>query len=84
MGFSTSEEIGTYAIYGGGSYRIFERLSIVTENYIFPEADGDPSVISYGVRLMGERISFDLAFFRPGLGTDIGIGIPYIDFVFNF
>lgn len=30
MGFSTSEEIGTYAIYGGGSYRVFERLSLVT------------------------------------------------------
>lgn len=83
MGFSTSEKIGTYAIYTGGNYRILERISLVTENFYFPDAN-DPIVISYGVRLMGENISFDLALFRPGLGTDYVFGIPYIDFVFNF
>lgn len=83
MGFSTSEEIGTYAFYAGANYRILERVSLVTENYVFPDAE-DAFIISYGVRLMGEEISFDLALFRPGLGSDIVFGIPYIDFVFNF
>lgn len=83
MGFSTSEDIGTYAFYAGANYRILERVSRVTENFIFPEA-GDPYTISCGIRLMGEEISFDLALFRPGLGTDYVFGIPYIDFVFNF
>lgn len=50
---------------------------------MFPDAD-DVFIVSYGIRLMGEEISFDLALFRPGLGTDYVFGIPYIDFVFNF
>ncbi|NBC64032.1 MAG: hypothetical protein GVY07_00030 [Bacteroidetes bacterium] len=81
--FSIEEEIGTYALYFGGDYRLIQRISFVTENFIFPEA-GDEFVLSYGLRFMGENMSFDLAFFRPGLGTDIGFGIPYVDFVFNF
>lgn len=81
--FSVDEEIGTYALYFGGDYRLIQRISFVTENFVFPEA-GDELVLSYGLRFMGENMSFDLAFFRPGLGTDIGFGIPYVDFVFNF
>ncbi len=81
--FSIEEDIGTYALYFGGDYRLIQRISFVTENFIFPEA-GDELVLSYGLRFMGENMSFDLAFFRPGLGTDIGFGIPYVDFVFNF
>ncbi|MDR9364895.1 MAG: hypothetical protein RI575_06135 [Balneolaceae bacterium] len=81
--FSIENEIGTYALYFGGDYRFIQRISFVTENFIFPEA-GDELVLSYGLRFMGEKMSFDLAFFRPGLGTDIGFGIPYVDFVFNF
>lgn len=81
--FSIAEDIGTYALYFGGDYRLIQRISFVTENYVFPEA-GDELVLSYGLRFMGQNMSFDLAFFRPGLGTDIGFGIPYVDFVFNF
>lgn len=81
--FSIAEDIGTYAIYFGGDYRLIQRISFVTENFVFPNVD-DSLVLSYGLRFMGENMSFDLAFFRPGLGTDIGFGIPYVDFVFNF
>lgn len=82
-GFSASEDAGTYAVYFGGDYRLIQRIAFVTENFVFPDVD-DSLVLSYGLRFMGENMSFDLAFFRPGLGTDIGFGIPYVDFVFNF
>jgi hypothetical protein len=83
-GFSLSDtDAGTYAFYFGGDYRISERVAMVTENFIFPESP-DPLGISYGVRLMGQRMSFDLAYFRPGLGSDVGFGIPYVDVVINF
>ena len=82
-GLSTSDEIGPYAVYLGGSYRIIERVAFVTENYVFPNAENS-YLLSLGVRLMGENVSFDLALFRPGLGADVSVGIPYIDFVFNF
>lgn len=82
-GFSVDDEAGTYAFYAGGDYRLWQRIAFVTENFYFPEAD-DGLVVSYGLRFMGERISFDLAWFRPGLGSGMGVGIPYVDVVFNF
>ncbi|MDX1642187.1 MAG: hypothetical protein R3220_10845, partial [Balneolaceae bacterium] len=81
--FSVADDIGTYALYFGGDYRLIQRIAFVTENFVFPDVD-DSLVLSYGLRFIGENMSFDLAFFRPGLGTDIGFGIPYVDFVFNF
>ncbi len=83
-GFTLSDtDAGTYAFYFGGDYRISQRVALVTENFIFPESP-DPFGISYGVRLMGQRMSFDLAYFRPGLGSDVGFGVPYASVVFNF
>lgn len=82
-GFSLSSgNVGTTSILFGGDYRISQRIAFVSENSFFPGA-GD-GILSYGVRLMGERISFDLAFFRSGLDDGLGFGIPYVDFVFNF
>ncbi|MEX0663053.1 MAG: hypothetical protein WD381_02820, partial [Balneolaceae bacterium] len=82
-GFSLpSEDVGTTTFLFGGDYRISQRVAFVSENYFFPEA-GD-GIFSYGVRLMGERLSFDLAFFRSSLDDGLGFGIPYVDFVFNF
>jgi hypothetical protein len=79
----SNTDAGTYAFYFGGDYRLSQRVAVVSENFIFPESD-DPLGISYGLRLMGQRMSFDLAYFRPGLGSDVGLGIPYVDVVINF
>ncbi|MEX0648039.1 MAG: hypothetical protein WEA56_08295 [Balneolaceae bacterium] len=81
-GFSIMEDVGKYSLLLGGDYRVSERIALVTENYILPE--DKTTILSYGLRFMGERMSFDLAFFRPGLAEDIGFGVPYVDFVFNF
>lgn len=81
-GLSIMEDVGTFSILLGGDYRVSERIALVTENYFFT-GEGD-SILSYGLRFMGENMSFDLAFFRPGLTENIGFGVPYVDFVFNF
>jgi len=66
----------------GGEARISRRISLVTENWIFPGVD-DPA-ISYGVRFFGEKLSVDLALINTIGDEAIFPGIPYIDFVFNF
>ena len=66
----------------GGEARISRRISLVTENWIFPGVD-DPA-ISYGVRFFGEKLSVDLALINTIGEEAIFPGIPYIDFVFNF
>ena len=66
----------------GGEKRLSRRISFVTENWIFPGVDRP--LISYGIRLFGEKLSTDLALFNT-IGKDtIFPGFPYIDFVFNF
>lgn len=81
--FSIEEDIGTYALYFGRDYRLILRISFVTENFVFPEA-GDEPVLSYDLRFMGQNISFDLAFFRPALGTDIWVWHSICRFCLQF
>lgn len=70
----------------GGEYRISERISMVTENFVFTNGEG--ILLSYGIRFLGTQMSADLAFARPSGASigdlGIGFGIPYVDFVYNF
>jgi len=65
----------------GGEKRISRRIALVTENYLLPTSDNN-LVYSFGVRLMGEKLTTDLAIFNVS-GSGI-IGVPYVDFVFKF
>lgn len=80
--FGVSDETGTVSVMAGGDYRISRRIAFVSENHYFPEVR--EGVYSYGLRFMGEQISVDLAFLQPGFDANLGFGIPYLDFVFNF
>ncbi len=67
-----------------GQTRVGQRFGLLTENYIIP-ANGVEAIFIYGMRFMGERISFDLVFLNhPEIAKVIFIGIPMIDFVFKF
>jgi len=67
-----------------GQTRVGKRMGLLTENYIIP-ANGVEAVFIYGMRFMGERISFDLVFLNhPEIAKVIFIGIPMVDFVFKF
>jgi hypothetical protein len=68
----------------GGERRVARRVSLATENYFIPgESTG---LVSYGVRLFGERMSVDLAFGNPiGVDTEIRFpGWPYLAFAVKF
>ena len=82
FGFVDSDFADKPMVTLGGEKRVSRRVSLVTENWIFPGVD--QPLISYGIRLMGEKLSVDLALFNT-VGEDMLFpGFPYIDFVFNF
>ncbi len=65
----------------GGEKRVSRRVALVTENYLLPVSN-DKIVYSFGIRLMGEKITTDLAIVNQS-GSGI-VGFPYVDFVFKF
>jgi hypothetical protein len=71
-----------------GMVRASNRIGFVSENWIVPgagENGGYYGIYSYGIRFLGEKISIDLAFLNnPDIASAIIIGIPWLDFVFNF
>jgi hypothetical protein len=67
----------------GGEWRVSQRIGLVTENYIIPNTEHINPLYSYGVRLMGEKLTVDLALFNVS-GSNSAIGFPFVDFVFRF
>lgn len=67
----------------GGESRLSRRVAFVTENYLVPNEDVS-SVISYGLRFFGEKISADLAFWNAPGEKMLFPGIPYVAFSVKF
>jgi hypothetical protein len=83
-----------------GMTRISKRISLMTENWLGTVSyeEGIPpdyvdtrtirefqTLISYGLRFFGDKLSVDLAFMNvPTTGEFLFPGIPYIDFVVRF
>ena len=86
---------GTGLAYAGGSFadhpvamlgaesRLSRRIAFVTENYIIPNEDVN-SLISYGLRFFGEKLSVDLAFWNAPGNEMLFPGIPYVAFSVKF
>lgn len=80
-----------------GMVRVAQKCSLVSENWVFATKDYNDmyasfnsysynyhAVISGGLRLMGEKNSFDLAIAMPMVGGGKIYGVPYIDYVYKF
>jgi preprotein translocase subunit YajC len=81
-GFTGSDLAEKPMVMIGFQARFARRASFVSENWIFPGVD--QPLVSYGIRLFGEKMSVDLAFINT-LAGGIGFpGVPYVDFVFKF
>lgn len=79
--FVKAKTVGDELFMVGGETRVSRRLSLVSENYF---VTGNDPLVSYGVRVLGEKFSVDLAFFNVA-GGGVGFpGIPYVDFVVRF
>lgn len=80
-GFAAGELADDPVFMAGTNIRMSRRVGFISENYLVV---GEDPAISYGLRFMGERMTFDLAFVNV-LGDDmIFPGIPFIDFAFFF
>jgi hypothetical protein len=69
-------------VMAGGEYRVSRRVSLVTENWVFPGLD--QPLVAAGFRFFGEGLAVDLALANV-LGKDMLMpGVPFVDFVYNF
>lgn len=69
-----------WIIMGGAEGRVSRSVKVMTENYIWKNGDG---ILSGGIRLLGERLSADLALAVP-IGFDELIAFPVVNFVYVF
>ena len=71
-----------------GMARVSNRIAFVSENWILPgviEGGGYYGVVSYGIRFLSGKSSFDLAFVNnKDISEVLFIGFPLLDFVFIF
>ena len=72
-------------ITAGGQHRATKRIALISENWFVPFDNGGGGFVSYGVRMLGEKIAVDLALGSP-VGTDKFFfpGIPLLGFAFKF
>lgn len=82
FGYADDDIANKPAIIFGGDYRVARRVSLVTENWIFPEVD-EP-LVSYGIRFFGESLSVDLGFFNVLNEDALFPGFPVVNFSYNF
>jgi hypothetical protein len=62
----------------GGQARVANRLALISENWIVQD-DGDThAVVSYGFRILGERLAADVAFFNATDSAAYFPGIPFV------
>jgi hypothetical protein len=81
-GYFDKELSGRPAVMLGGGKRVSRRMSLITENYLFPRSSNP--LLSYGVRFFGEKLSTDLAMIYP-VNSDVPFpGFPYVSFTVKF
>jgi hypothetical protein len=69
----------------GGQHRATKRIALISENWFVPFDNDVGGFVSYGVRMLGEKIAVDLALGSP-VGADAFYfpGIPLLGFAFKF
>jgi hypothetical protein len=82
FGYVGSELSGSPVLMVGGQRRVARRLALVTENYAAP-GEFDTALPSYGARLLGEQLSFDLGFFNA-TSAFFFPGVPCVGVVVDF
>jgi hypothetical protein len=80
-GFVNGRVADKPALLLGTELRFARRASFVSENYVVPSVSG--AVVSYGVRLMGESLSVDLAFVNT-VPDGYFPGLPFVGMSFRF
>ena len=80
-GFAGSRTTKDQLIMVGGERRVSRRTAFISENY-FTTGWAD-ALVSYGMRFMGERLTFDLVFVSTASGVTFP-GVPVVGAGFRF
>jgi hypothetical protein len=81
-GYANDDVTSTPAVMLGGQGRVSRRISLISENWLFPDGDATEGALSYGLRFLGENLSVDLAWVTA-LESG-GFGFPWLGFAFRF
>jgi hypothetical protein len=82
-GYQGSAMAKTPALMIGGAARVARRMALVTENYYVSSASESYTLLGYGFRFFGEKISVDLAFLNSAKDA-VFPGIPFVSFAVKF
>ena len=67
----------------GGQHRVSRRVALISENWFLPFDGSNGSVVSYGLRFIGEKIAVDLAFANSPQDV-IFPGVPLLGFTIKY
>ena len=67
----------------GGQTRVARRLALVSENWFVSDGDRYAGILSYGFRILGDKLSVDLAFLNSAQDPIVP-GIPWLGFSVKF
>ena len=62
----------------GGQARVNKRLALISENWIVHNDGETHALVSYGFRILGERLAADVAFFNTSDSDVFFPGIPFV------
>lgn len=66
----------------GGETRVSRRTKLITVNYILPDRVG--TILSAGIRVIGDRIATEVAVFGVVAGEDAWCCAPMVNFSYAF
>ena len=84
--YTKSKISGDATLMLGGNARVWHRVALMSENYIFTGSSGGYLLPIYGVRFIGDKLSTDLGFVNfIGRGSPgIFPGLPWLGFALKF
>jgi hypothetical protein len=74
-------DVGEAAFSLSGTWRVSNRIALVTENWFFPNQDSNVVIDGLAVRFIGSRLGVDAGLI---FATDLDIPIPWLDFTWHF
>ena len=84
--YTKSKISGDATLMLGGNARVWHRVALMSENYIFTGSNGGYALPIYGIRFIGDKLSTDLGFVNfIGRGSPgIFPGLPWLGIAFKF
>ena len=84
--YTKSKIAGDATLMLGGNARVWRRVSLMSENYIFTGSNGGYALPIYGIRFIGDKLSTDFGFVNfIGRGSPgIFPGLPWLGIAFKF